>query len=92
LYSLKLKPSEEALETTHIKEYTLDWRDEEAVKELTRSIILHGYQGKVRHYELPKGYLCPRVPQRKSYIQFIHQLFTQVEDRPVDHVLTGFDM
>jgi 23S rRNA (adenine1618-N6)-methyltransferase len=70
----------------------LDWRDEEAVKELTRAIILHGYQGKVRHYELPKGYLCPRVPQRKSYIQFIHQLFTQVEGRPGDEVLTGFDM
>jgi 23S rRNA A1618 N6-methylase RlmF len=89
---LKLQPSEEASETTQIKHYTLDWRDEEAIKELTRAIILQGYQGKVIHYELPKGYLCPRVPQRKSYIQFIHQLFTQVEGRTGDQVLTGFDM
>jgi 23S rRNA A1618 N6-methylase RlmF len=50
---------------------TIDWRDEEAIKELTIGTILKEYQGKVLNYSLPKGYLCPRVPQRKAYINWI---------------------
>jgi len=50
---------------------TIDWRDEEAIKELTIGTLMHEYQGKVLIYNLPKGYLCPRVPQRKAYITWI---------------------
>ena len=40
----------------------IDWRNEDAIKELTRAIIFFKFKGKITNYDIPKGYLCPRVP------------------------------
>lgn len=48
------------------------------------------HEFKVTHYDIPKGYLCPRVPQRLQYLEWIKDLFAQVEG--LTRPLLGFDI
>ena len=66
--------------------YTLDWKDEQAVKCLTQATMIVNY--KLRSYDLPSNYLVPRVPQREAYIDWINNLFTTTESE----VKSGFDI
>jgi 23S rRNA (adenine1618-N6)-methyltransferase len=56
---------------------TVDWKDEEAITELTKAILLIKFN--VEHYDIPKNYLVPRIPQRLQYIDWIADLFREVE-------------
>jgi len=43
----------------------------------------------ISKYELPKGYLIPRIPQRLAYLQLVSALFEEAEgEKPK----SGFDM
>lgn len=57
---------------------TLDWTDELAVTCLTEAIMI--VKIGLRNYNLPKGYLVPRVPQRMAYLDWIKHLFQVTED------------
>ena len=69
---------------------TIDWRNEEAIRELTVASILYEFQGKIMSYQMPKGYLCPRIPQRKAYIDWITKLMREVESKKEG--IKGFDV
>ncbi|CAE7288415.1 rlmF [Symbiodinium sp. CCMP2592] len=51
---------------------SIDYSNQEALEELTRSLLAEFYD--IRKWTLPKGYLCPPVPQRADYVHTIADL------------------
>jgi 23S rRNA (adenine1618-N6)-methyltransferase len=51
---------------------TIDFSDEKAVLCLNQALLAHTYQ--VRHWTIPKGYLCPPIPGRADYIHYLADL------------------
>lgn len=51
---------------------SIDYSDPDALEELTRALLAEFYD--IRHWRLPKGYLCPPVPQRADYIHVLADL------------------
>ncbi|MFC4636107.1 23S rRNA (adenine(1618)-N(6))-methyltransferase RlmF [Dokdonia ponticola] len=51
---------------------TIDFSNAEAVKALNKALLAHFYQ--IKHWDLPKGYLCPPIPSRVDYIHYIADL------------------
>ena len=51
---------------------SIDYSNPEALEELTRSLLAEFYD--IQNWRLPKGYLCPPVPQRADYIHVICDL------------------
>jgi len=47
---------------------SIDFSDYEAVKTLNLALMRHHYG--VRHWSIPKGYLCPPVPGRADYLHY----------------------
>jgi len=66
--------------------FSVDWKNEDAIRCLTQAIMIVSF--KLRSYELPKGYLVPRVPQREAYLDWINKLFEMTDDK----VISGFDI
>lgn len=48
---------------------SVDFADPEAVKLLNRALLQHFY--KVKHWDIPEGYLCPPIPGRADYIHYM---------------------
>ena len=51
---------------------SIDYSNEEALEELTRSLLAQFY--KIQSWRLPAGYLCPPVPQRADYVHTLADL------------------
>jgi 23S rRNA A1618 N6-methylase RlmF len=61
-----------ALTTTDSKgRVHVDWKDAAASAALTRALLCADYG---LQWELPRGFLCPPVPQRANYIHWIEDL------------------
>lgn len=53
-------------------QFTIDFSDQEAVKELNKALLLTYYD--VEYWELPEGHLCPPIPGRVDYIHYLADL------------------
>jgi 23S rRNA A1618 N6-methylase RlmF len=84
------------------RNFTLDWRNEDAIRELSVAIIFFEvivllfmfffkFPGIVQHYEIPKGYLCPRIPSRMQYMKWVNDLVLQTSHNS-DMEIKGFDV
>lgn len=51
---------------------TIDFSNAKAVKTLNKALLDHFY--KIKHWDLPEGYLCPPIPSRVDYIHYIADL------------------
>ena len=51
----------------------VDWRDGDAVRALAEATLLEWCPG-LSWWRIPKNCLCPAVPQRRAYIDWIHAL------------------
>ncbi|KAH0468910.1 hypothetical protein IEQ34_002142 [Dendrobium chrysotoxum] len=71
---------------------TIDWKDFNATRELTRVLLLHDH---AVNWWIPDGQLCPTVPNRSNYIHWINDLLSS-ELIPAthgsDHSVKGFDI
>lgn len=45
---------------------TIDFANPEAVKMLNKALLFHNYN--LKHWDIPKGFLCPPIPGRAEYI------------------------
>lgn len=54
---------------------TIDFADAEAVLCLNRALLAHTYE--VKHWEIPKGYLCPPIPGRADMIHYLADLLAR---------------
>lgn len=52
---------------------TIDWKDFNATRELTRVLLLHDHGV---NWWIPDGQLCPTVPNRLNYIHWINDLLS----------------
>ncbi|XP_020597672.1 methyltransferase-like protein 16 homolog isoform X2 [Phalaenopsis equestris] len=52
---------------------TIDWKDFNATRELTRVLLLHDH---AVNWWIPDGQLCPTVPNRSNYIHWISDLLS----------------
>ena len=82
------------MRTTKEGNTSINWKDEEAVIELTEILLEKDFGLKV---ELSKRHLCPTVTSRLNYVLFIHDLLfgqenrVQVRTKKEDHV-RGIDV
>ena len=60
------------------KHLKIDFQDPEVLRELARVTLLEYFQLEV---EVPKGYLCPTIPNRFKYVQIIHSLLFSSSER-----------
>jgi len=48
---------------------TIDFSDDKAVLCLNKALLAHYYP--ITYWQIPAGYLCPPIPGRADYIQFL---------------------
>lgn len=65
----------------------INWKNPEAVRELTKTLLLHDFNLK---WDIPLNRLCPPVTNRANYIHWINDLLT-MESRKSNEIL-GIDM
>lgn len=53
----------------------IDWKDPQALKELTKAILLYKFH--LKFWDIPSNFLCPTVPSRVSYVEWIHGLLAE---------------
>ncbi|WP_095210570.1 23S rRNA (adenine(1618)-N(6))-methyltransferase RlmF [Endozoicomonas ascidiicola] len=70
--------------TNPVGEPTVHFDDPIAVKSLNKA-LLAAYYG-IRHWDIPKGYLCPPIPGRADYIHRLADLLTK-EAKDLNHKL-----
>lgn len=61
-------------------EQTIDFSNPKAVLCLNQAILAHHYG--ITHWQIPAGYLCPPIPGRADYLQYLNDLLANGE-RPV---------
>src|SRR5690606_26698540 len=61
-------------------EQTIDFGHPKAVLCLNQAILAHHYG--ITHWQIPAGYLCPPIPGRADYLQYLNDLLANGE-RPV---------
>lgn len=67
---------------------TIDFFDPEAVKELNRSLLKHGYG--INEWDVPEGYLIPPIPGRADYIHYAADLMSgNYPKKTTDPIPTG---
>lgn len=59
--------------------YSIDFKDPEAVKNLNKS-LLHFFYG-VELWDIPEGYLCPPIPGRADYIHYLADLLKDSDSK-----------
>jgi 23S rRNA A1618 N6-methylase RlmF len=52
--------------------YTLNWKSNDAMKELCRVLLLNDFG--IKYWNIPDGYLVPPITSRCNYIHWIHDL------------------
>ena len=69
-----------------LKEYLpMDFSDRKALLCLNKAILAVEY--KIDYYDVPEGYLLPRIPQRAEYLDRLSELFPEKTEP-----LHGFDI
>ncbi|KAF2074165.1 hypothetical protein CYY_004536 [Polysphondylium violaceum] len=58
--------------------YNIDWKDPNAVKELTKVLLDHDFNLKI---ELPPNYLCPTITLRVNYLCWVNELLQQQQQQ-----------
>ena len=58
---------------TKYNTYTIDWKNGEAVRELTKCLLNKDFG--IQYYELPNNYLIPTLPSRLNYILYLKKLY-----------------
>jgi len=66
----------------------IDWKDPQALRELTKAILIHKFQ--IKYWELPSKFLCPTIPSRINYLEWIDSLLKN-EKKNADFV-KGLDI
>ena len=51
---------------------TIDWKDPKALKELNKAILIYKFQ--IKYWDIPPNFLCPTIPSRLNYLQWISEL------------------
>lgn len=56
-------------------DFSIDFSDPKAVKELNRALLKHFYQ--TAEWDIPSGYLCPPIPGRADYLHYLAELLSE---------------
>jgi 23S rRNA (adenine1618-N6)-methyltransferase len=56
---------------------TLDWKSNDALKELCRVLLLNDFG--IKYWDTPDGYLVPTITSRSNYIHWIHDILEAEE-------------
>ena len=70
-------------------QYTLDFSNSEALRELTCACLEHDFKLKV---EIPPDHLIPTIPQRLNYIHWIEDLLSTNGTHPQGDQVVGVDI
>lgn len=70
-----------------VKDDTIDFSNQEAVRELNRAILLKFYD--LSFWDIPQEFLCPPIPGRADYIHSVSDLFEEKRNLRVLDVGTG---
>jgi len=54
---------------------SINFSDPEAVKTLNRALLKQYYR--IKHWDIPEGYLCPPIPGRADYIHYMADLLAE---------------
>ncbi len=73
-------------------EFSIDFADPLAVKELNCAILHHHYM--VNDWDIPNGFLCPPVPGRVDYIHYMAELIAELSpaDSPTNDPIKMLDI
>lgn len=69
--------------------YTINFKNPNALRELTVSLLDHSFGLKV---ELPLDRLIPTIPQRLNYIHWIEDLLNMLPNALINKTITGIDI
>lgn len=69
---------------------TIDWKDQEAVKELTKAILLIKF--KLVYWNIPSNFLCPTIPSRINYLEWINTLLLKTLKTSEIQNINGIDI
>ena len=69
--------------------FTLDFSNEEALRELTCACLEHDFGLRV---EIPQGHLVPTVPQKLNYIHWIEDLLSIGDNGATGGQVNGIDI
>ena len=64
---------------------TIDWKDPQALKELTKAILIIKFH--LKYWDIPSNFLCPAIPSRLNYIEWISKLIN-----PSKNSIKGLDI
>lgn len=71
---------------------SIDFANPDAVMSLNKALLAHFYN--IKHWEIPKGYLCPPIPGRADYIHYIADLLKESNNNqiPLGKQIRGLDI
>lgn len=71
---------------------SIDFADPKAVKLLNKALLTLYY--KIKHWDIPQGYLCPPIPGRADYIHYLADLIATCNSGviPRGEKVTGIDI
>jgi 23S rRNA (adenine1618-N6)-methyltransferase len=65
-------PLKEFVRPSQYNKLSIDFSNAQAVKHLNTALLKHFYE--LKHWDIPKNYLCPPIPGRADYIHHVAQL------------------
>ena len=71
-------------------DYNIDWKDKDAVKILTKTLLYHDFS--VKYWDIPNNFLVPSVTSRLNYLLWIKDLlalFPKVCEREIMGIDVG---
>lgn len=69
---------------------TIDWKNQEAVKQLTMAILLIKF--KLIYWSIPPNCLCPTIPSRINYLEWINTLLLKTMKDSEMKNINGIDI
>lgn len=60
---------------------TINYSDQNSVKQLNKALILHHYD--LDYWDIPEGYLCPAVPGRAEYLHYLADLLASFNNNKI---------
>ena len=71
------------------RQASVDWRNGRSVRAVTAATLHHWYG--IVDWSIPEGCLCPAVPNRKNYIDWLHHILETSTCREQDGVCRSLD-
>mmetsp|Transcript_39632 Transcript_39632/g.64253 ORF Transcript_39632/g.64253 Transcript_39632/m.64253 type:complete len:126 (+) Transcript_39632:100-477(+) len=70
-------------------QYSIDWRDPSATRELTKAILSEDFQ---LDWDIPSNQLCPTITLRANYIHWLKELMQQNSSSRTGAAVQGVDI